>query len=85
MERPFAGLNTDIHKKLKEVFQLRHNAILTTAEIKRFFESEYKNSDVSWVQPSDHCINMTNKGACWCSKTDKAIFEQIRRGVYKIR
>jgi hypothetical protein len=42
-------------------------------------------NNAQFVQPSDHCVNITNEGACWCTETDSAIFKQLRRGVYLIR
>ena len=78
-------LNRKIHPNLKELFRSRKGEVLKTAEIKRLYEAEYKDPDVMWVQPSDNSINITNKGACCCAKTEDAIFEQIRYGLYKVR
>jgi hypothetical protein len=78
-------LSRKIHPNLKRLFRSRKGEILKTAEIKHLYEAEYKYPDLMWVQPPDHSINTTNKGACWCAKTEEAIFEQIRRGLYKVR
>ena len=74
-----------IHEQLERIFQARKGAVLTTAEIKRLYKAQYDHPDVDWVQPSDHSTNMTNKGACFCAQTKRALFERIRRGVYRVR
>jgi hypothetical protein len=30
-------------------------------------------SKAQFIQPSDHCVNMNNKGACDCAETDRAL------------
>lgn len=50
--------------------------------ISKFPELESKEE---WILPSDHCINHTNKGACYCAEKEKAIFERIGHGKYKAR
>ena len=85
MPPPFEELNKQIHDKLKKLFQSRRNQVLSTAEIKHLFREEYPDFNVDWVQPSDHCDNITNNGACWCALTENAIFRQIERGEYNVR
>lgn len=41
--------------------------------------------DHQFVYPSDHRINLTNEGACDCAMTDRALFERIRRGEFRVR
>ena len=58
---------------------------MTRSEILELIKSNpaFKGQE-QWIYPSDHCINHTNKGACYCAKTDKTIFERIGRGKYKV-
>ena len=35
--------------------------------------------DAQYIHPSDHCINMNNKGACDCAETDRALVKRVRR------
>jgi DNA-binding phage protein len=79
------NLTKPIHKNLQELLKSSKGAEFSAAAIRKLYEARYSSPDVMWVQPSDHSINMTNKGACWCSETDKAIFERIRHGFYKVR
>ncbi len=41
-------------------------------------------SKAQFIHPSDHCVNMNNKGACDCAETDRALVKQIRRGKYLV-
>lgn len=74
------------HDELVETMSPHKNQRMTRSEILERIESNpaFKGQE-QWIYPSDHCINHTNKGACYCAKTDKAIFERIRRGKYKVR
>jgi len=74
------------HDGLKQAMSRYRNSELTTAEIRKIVEHTPGLADhAQFIYPSDHCINHTNKGACWCALTDKAIFKRIRRGVFFIR
>ena len=38
------------------------------------------------MQPSDHCSNRTNDGACsFCAGTSRAIFEYVSRATYLVK
>jgi hypothetical protein len=39
---------------------------------------------LQWIFPSDHCSNHTNEGACECAKTNRAIFERVEWGKYRV-
>ena len=41
-------------------------------------------SKAQYIHPSDHCVNMNNKGACDCAETDRALVKQISRGHYLV-
>lgn len=73
------------HDELMNAMRPYQNKTLETSRIRRIIESVpvFKGSE-QWIQPSDHCINHTNKGACCCALTERAIFEQIRRGLYRV-
>ncbi len=34
--------------------------------------------------PSDHCSNMSNKEACSCARTNQALVERVRKGIYLV-
>jgi hypothetical protein len=80
--RDFASV---FHNELVETLSPHRNKHMTTSEIRELVESNpaFKGRE-QWVYPSDHCINHTNKGACYCARTDKAIFERIGRGNYRV-
>jgi hypothetical protein len=63
MGRFMEDYSEKIHERLESIFQAREGDVLSTAEIKCLYKSRYNYPDVDWVQPSDHSINMTNKGA----------------------
>ena len=72
------------HAQLKQLMTNYKGQTLTTSQIKSIFRNHYPNADIRYLQPSDHCINKTNNGACECACTNNAIFEYIKRGVYKV-
>jgi hypothetical protein len=41
-------------------------------------------SKAQFIHPSDHCINMNNKGACDCAESDRALVKQVSRGQYLV-
>jgi transcriptional regulator with XRE-family HTH domain len=79
------NLSKPTHDNLRKLFESRKGAEFSAAAIRKLYEANYSSPDVMWVQASDHAVNMTNKGACWCAKTDEAIFEQIKHGLYRVR
>ena len=83
----FDIMNKEIHENLQKLFQNSKGEILTARKVKERYKREFKKPDVSGVQASDHIINPTYlKGwHCWCVRTDKAIFERIKQGIYKVR
>lgn len=86
MGESFEEKNIRIHEQLKELMKSRRGQILLTAEVKHLFEETFPDSkDAQFVQPPDHCFNMTNKKACTCAQTEQAIFECIKRGEFKVR
>ena len=78
-------LASKFHDKLEEVMAPHKNKILFTSRIKEIIENtpDFRGQE-KWIQPSDHCKNHTNKGACSCAETDNALFEQIAIGKYRI-
>lgn len=74
------------HDGLVETMSPHKKKRMTRSEILELIESNpaFKGQE-QWIFPSDHCINHTNKGACYCAKTEKAIFERIGWGKYKVR
>jgi hypothetical protein len=73
------------HNDLKQAVAPFRNEILETARIRKIIEAvpAFKGQE-QWIYPSDHCTNHTNKGACQCAETDEALFERIKRGLYRI-
>ncbi len=72
------------HKELEQILGNFKNEVLKTSEILSIFEKNFPGFDVSWVHPSDHCINHTCKGACVCSQTDEALFRKVEHGYYEV-
>jgi hypothetical protein len=72
------------HTQLQQVMTQYKGQILTTSQITSIFKQAYPHLDIRFMQPSDHCINHTNQGACDCSLTQNAIFKYIQRGLYLV-
>ena len=81
----FEKFASKFHDQLKVTMIPYKNTVLKTAEIKNIIKSvpTFKGQK-QWIYPSDHCINHTNKGACYCSMTKNALFFQIARGKYRV-
>jgi hypothetical protein len=74
------------HEPLRKVVAKYRNAELTTQEIRAVSDSiQDVGNNVQFIQASDHCLNITNKGACPCAETDGALFVQVHRGLYRVR
>lgn len=74
------------HDDLKEAMKPYQGKQLTTAEIGKILKSAPGLAqNARFIQPPDHCSNHKNYGACTCAHTDKAIFEQLQRGFFKVR
>jgi hypothetical protein len=77
---------TKYHNNLKHAVMHHSGEVLKTSQIKKIIEGDPSlAADAQFVFPSDHCINHTNKGACYCAMTEEAIFEKIRHGMYRVR
>lgn len=72
------------HDDLARIMRPFQGKELTTAQIKDHVEEESGHLVAQWVHPSDHCSNHTCEGACECARSDRAIFEQIQRGLYRV-
>lgn len=74
------------HDDLKEAMQPYQGKQLKTAEITKILQGVPSMAqNARFIQPPDHCKNQKNYGACSCAKTDKAIFEQLQRGLFLVR
>ena len=69
-----------IHELLVETFAGYVGQEFETSQILTMMEGKAKRSA---ILPNDHASG--NKHPCWCARTDKAIFEQVRRGLYRVR
>jgi hypothetical protein len=77
---------TRLHDDLKNAMKPYQGRELTTAKIANIAKSNPSLAqDAQLIQPSDHCSNHTNNGACTCALTDRAIFDRLRRGLYYVR
>jgi hypothetical protein len=79
-------VSVQFHDELKKAMARHSGQALKTSQIKRIVEGTPSLAeDAQFLYPSDHCINHTNKGACYCAETEKAIFEKVKRGLYCVR
>ena len=85
-ELGFSGFVSKYHKKLSEAMSPHRGKVLMNPEIRKILFTSYPELKIKeeWILPSDHCRNHTNKGACYCSMSDKAIFDRIGWGKYLV-
>jgi len=73
------------HEDLKMAMVPYKNMVLEKARIDKIINKTSAHREkAQWIYPSDHCVNHSNKGACFCAMTNQAIFERIQRGKYKV-
>ncbi|MDQ5909957.1 MAG: hypothetical protein QG599_2052 [Pseudomonadota bacterium] len=76
------------HNDLKVAMEPYQGRQLRTHEIAKItFNTPNLTHDSQFIYPSDHCINHTNKGSCFCvlHGEGEPIFEKIKRGLYLVR
>jgi hypothetical protein len=85
------GLWEFYHHELESAMRGHTGQILKAANIKEIALRQYPHLKENWILPSDHSLNhkASVKKSCWCAFVDSecqphAIFEQIRRGYYRI-
>jgi len=73
---------TKYHEKLADAVTPYRGTVLKKTDILKILIGKYAEltEKEDWILPSDHCRNRTNDGACYCAKTDKAIFDWSRGG-----
>lgn len=83
----YRGTASKYHNQIVDAMTALKGEKLNTGEIVKKIIDRYpelkQNKD--WIYPSDHCINHTNDGACYCAESDTAIFEKVKHGTYRIR
>lgn len=73
------------HDELRKAVASHGGEVLKTSEIAAIVRGVASmGKDHQFVYPSDHRINLTNEGACDCAMTDRALFERIRRGEFRV-
>lgn len=72
------------HDELKMCMSKYAGQTLQTKQIKKIFKQSYPKLRDDFVQPSDHCINPTCKGACCHCSMSNAIFEKICYAKYRV-
>jgi hypothetical protein len=82
----FTRAVSEYHDSLADSLVPFKGSTMTNDDIRKALFKKYPSlqEKEDWIQPSDHCANHTNKGACRCSTTSQAIFRRIGRGKYLV-
>lgn len=72
------------HDELAAAVAPHKGVTLSAKQIRQLFQEKYPHLDVKWVQPSDHCVDHTCKGACDCAETERAIFSRPKWNTYVV-
>jgi hypothetical protein len=76
---------SDWHEPLRQALIPYKGVMLTTSALKRLIRQlPAIGNKAEWIHPSDHCVNMNNKGACDCAETNRGLVKQISRGNYVV-
>jgi len=77
---------SEFHNRLAIAVAPFQGQELSQAQILLAYTAAYPNlqSDLKWIQASDHSQNHTNRAPCLCSKTIMSIFHRVGRGKYKV-
>jgi hypothetical protein len=81
----FQPVITKHHADLANLFRGLAGVEMTTAQINNYLRVHRPESEIQWMQPTDHCINHTNDDPCECSQTPRAVFERLRRAHFRVR
>lgn len=73
------------HKEISEAMSTYRGKELTTREIREIVLTRHPGLLPGFVIPSDHRVNGKPKESCACCGTESALFEQLGRGVYRVR
>jgi len=73
------------HEPLRQALISPKRCVLATSQWKDLVgQVPGIGNKAPFIQPSDHCATMSNKGACDCAETDRALVKQISRGHYLV-
>jgi hypothetical protein len=70
------------HDEIAKLVSQYKGRTFTAGEIRQLFRECYLDLRGNFVQASDHCIDHSNKGACDCARTERAIFSYPTRNTY---
>ena len=71
------------HECFKNAFRAYAGREFTTHQITELILEAYPEFAQGSILPNDHAKG--NKGACWCAGTVDRIFDQVERGLYRVR
>lgn len=71
---------TASHEPIKQALLPYRGKQITIKEWEGLVQTVVGGGKAKYIQASDHCINMSNAGACNCAETDKALVERIAPG-----
>jgi hypothetical protein len=76
---------SDWHEPIRQMLIPYRGAKLSTGEFNDLIRGiPGVGSRAEWIRPSDHCVNMNNRGACDCAETDRALVKQLSRGHFLV-
>jgi inhibitor of KinA sporulation pathway (predicted exonuclease) len=78
-------LVTKHHADFAALFRGLGGVEMTTAQIGNYLRAHRPESEIQWMQPTDHCVNHTNAAPCECSQTPQAVFEWLGRAHFRVR
>ena len=85
-ESDWRNKTTAYHDALDTLFANYRGQMMKTSEIRDIIKADQRLApNAQFIYPSDHCLNHTNRGACHCALTMRAIFERVRQGLYCVR
>ena len=86
-ESGYVNVASKWHEPLRVAMVGYRNTVMKAEEIRKVAENiPGVGNEAKFIQASDHCVNMTNKGECrHCATTDQALFERVRHGFYLVR
>lgn len=76
---------SESHEQLRQALIPRKGNVIATSEWADLVaQLPGIGNKAQFIQPSDHCANMNNEGACDCAETSRALVKQISRGHYLV-
>lgn len=86
MSSSYSRLATKFHDQLGRAIVPSRGSVVGPTDVRKVLVQMFPSTKdlIDWVEPTDHCVNHINKGACECAYSATALFERVGRGRFLV-